>query len=47
MIDLLKEVDHNQVDPLPFYIIYTNIVYLWLHRHSLFLKPAQYWCIWF
>ena len=31
--------DHNQLDPLPFKIIYTNIVDLWLHRHSI---PCQH-----
>ena len=28
--------------PLPFNIIYNNIVALWLHRHSMILKPVQY-----
>ena len=31
--------------PLLFKIIYTNIVDLWLHRHSVILNSAQYWCI--
>ena len=45
-IDLLKKnghktthVDHNQLDPLPFKIIYTIIRggWVWLHRHSVIL----------
>ena len=46
-IEQLKEegkdcihVGHNQLDLR----WYTNIVSLWLHRHSVILKPAQYWC---
>ena len=39
---MTTHVDHNQLDdPLPFKIIYTNIVALWLHRHSVILQPAQ------
>ena len=30
-------------NPLPFNIIYTN--FFVVHRHSVILRPAQYWCI--
>ena len=42
-----KKIEHTsglifKIERKPPLIIYTNIVDLWLHRHSVILIPAQY-----